>query len=85
MPCIETLIHDIKIRYRLKQILRRKTTLSTLNSLVRHLNTRVTIHIANPRWSITVRGRKTNEVFVTCKEIDGKYVEALKIKINEIF
>ena len=85
MPCIETLIHDIKIRYRLKRILRRKTTLSTLNSLVQHPNTRVTLHTVNPRWSITIRGRKTNEIFVTCKEIDGKYVEALGIKISEIF
>lgn len=85
MPCIETLLHDLNVRYRLKVILRKQITQEDIELLLTRPAAAINLTLENPKWLVTIKGRAPDEIFVMCRETSGKYAEALRIKIKEIF
>lgn len=85
MPCIETLLHDLNVRYRLKVILREQITKEDIELLLERPTAAINLNLEDPKWLVTIKGRAPDEVFVMCREISGRYAEALRIKVKEIF
>ena len=85
MPCIETLLHDLNVRYRLKVILREQITKEDIELLLERPAAAIKLTLEDPKWLVTLKGRAPDEIFVMCREFSGRYVEALRIKIKEIF
>lgn len=85
MPCIETLLHDLRVRYKLKLILRKKISREDIKFLIEQPDAAIELHLKRAKWTLTIKGRAPDEIFVMCRENSGRYAEALRIKVREIF